>query len=510
MSLTLEINPYLLLTSITIILVFIYRYMQETFTILERLGIPGPKPIWVFGNTHEFKDKNVLDVFSSWREKYGNVYGFYEGFRAGVVINDPEFARDILNKHFEKFYIRTSYRPFIYYPDDLRLISIDGEHWKHQRAVLNKMLNSTATLKQVVGKVVKSSVRMLKGLETERKLCIDGLNMSQFIDNFVSESVARIVLDMDADEIDRHAAIVHRFERESMWSAAADNEISGLARLFPSLTPLLKLGDKKFKSSHDDLVALLRVYLPKAISAQNNNKMKEEDHPSLLSYLTSSRVLSRDIDGSLMRRDLETDETIAHVLSFIGEIFTTMTASIQFMVYELARNPECQEELYKEVTSLFPNEEDVTMDKLQYMEYFDMFFSETYRKHPIAPGVSRICTENCRLRGVNFRQGMTVRVMTSPLYSDPKIFQHPNKFNPHRFSKEDRMSRHQYSFLPFGQGPRGCPGQKLATMTMKIAMIYLVRRYTFSTSNKTQIPLKEALRPSLCPADGVHVNVTPR
>ena len=114
--------------------------------------------------------------------------------------------------------------------------------------------------------------------------------------------------------------------------------------------------------------------------------MKEEDHPSLLSYLTSSRVLSRDIDGSLTRRDLETDETIAHVLSFISEIFTSMTASIQFMVYELARNPECQQELYEEVTSLFPHEKDVTIDNLQYMEYFDMFFSETYRKHPVAPG----------------------------------------------------------------------------------------------------------------------------
>ena len=33
------------------------RYMRDLYTSLERLGIPGPRPVWVFGNTLEFKDK---------------------------------------------------------------------------------------------------------------------------------------------------------------------------------------------------------------------------------------------------------------------------------------------------------------------------------------------------------------------------------------------------------------------------------------------------------------------
>ena len=119
---------------------------------------------------------------------------------------------------------------------------------------------------------------------------------------------------------------------------------------------------------------------------QNNNDLKASDHQSLLSYLTSSRVLSRDVIGYLERRDLTSDETIAHVLSFIGEIFSTMTASLQFMIYELAMNPDCQQTLYEEVMSSCPNDNDVTVNKLQEMEYFDMFYNETYRMHPIAPG----------------------------------------------------------------------------------------------------------------------------
>jgi len=35
----------------------LFRYMRDLYSSLERLGIPGPRPVWVFGNTLEFKDK---------------------------------------------------------------------------------------------------------------------------------------------------------------------------------------------------------------------------------------------------------------------------------------------------------------------------------------------------------------------------------------------------------------------------------------------------------------------
>lgn len=86
---------------------------------------------------------------------------------------------------------------------------------------------------------------------------------------------------------------------------------------------------------------------------QNNNAMKEVDHTSLLSFLNSSKVLTRDIDGSLTRRDLSIDETIAHILSLLSEMYTTTSSIIQFLLYELAMNPDCQEKLLDEVNSLF-------------------------------------------------------------------------------------------------------------------------------------------------------------
>ena len=56
-----------------------------------------------------------------------------------------------------------------------------------------------------------------------------------------------------------------------------------------------------------------------------------------------------------------------------------------------------------------------------------------------------------------------------------------------RFSKENRASRHQYTFLPYGQGPRMCPGQKLAQITLKVFVMSLLRHYRLSTYSETEV-----------------------
>lgn len=31
--------------------------MRKTYSVFETLKIPGPKPVWILGNIHEFKDE---------------------------------------------------------------------------------------------------------------------------------------------------------------------------------------------------------------------------------------------------------------------------------------------------------------------------------------------------------------------------------------------------------------------------------------------------------------------
>ena len=77
--------------------------------------------------------------------------------------------------------------------------------------------------------------------------------------------------------------------------------------------------------------------------------MKPDDDATIFSKLLTAKMRSRDIDGSFTRRPLVDDEILSHAFLIFTEAFKTTSAMIQFLLYELARNPECQERLYEEI-----------------------------------------------------------------------------------------------------------------------------------------------------------------
>jgi cytochrome P450 len=56
-----------------------------------------------------------------------------------------------------------------------------------------------------------------------------------------------------------------------------------------------------------------------------------------------------------------------------------------------------------------------------------------------------------------------------------------------RFTAEEKAKRPQLSHMPFGFGPRNCIGMRLALLQAKIALIELLKRYTFIRAPETEV-----------------------
>ncbi|KAL3884432.1 hypothetical protein ACJMK2_024571 [Sinanodonta woodiana] len=480
------------LTVVTLMVVIrMYRYLSELYSLFSRLNIKGPKPTWVFGNILEFNGKDPLQVFTDWKLKYGKVLGWFEGFKPCININDPEMAKEILIRKFDCFSIRSTYRPFKYYPDDLDLMNTYGEHWRKQRAVFSKSFTPT-TLNQMLERVYRTSSDCINALMRDIEVNSHDMNLTEYAEVFHVETICRAMLEMDDKSLLQHRDLILDAARQSNRSASAENELAGLAKTYPGLTPLLRHFDTKNKESHHRIVKA------------EVNKQKT----SVLCHLLTANVLEVDSSNNMKKRHLTRDETMAHLYAILVEAFATGKALIEFLTYELAMHTDIQENVRREIYKTLGDKENPTYEDLHSLKYLDMVINETLRIHPIAPGVQRTCSEDCVIDGIQFKKGFIVRIMTCTIYNDPKIYPDPEKFIPERFSEERRSDRHPFAFLPFGHGPRICPGYKFTMAETKIFVIKLLRKFRVDISSQTEIPLKTALRPGLCPKNEVHVKLT--
>lgn len=59
---------------------------------------------------------------------------------------------------------------------------------------------------------------------------------------------------------------------------------------------------------------------------------------------------------------------------------------------------------------------------------------------------------------MRIEEGQRILISILGLHYDAEHFPNPEKFDPERFSEQNRTNIKPYTFMPFGEGPRNCIG----------------------------------------------------
>ncbi|XP_046959632.1 probable cytochrome P450 9f2 isoform X2 [Vanessa cardui] len=202
-------------------------------------------------------------------------------------------------------------------------------------------------------------------------------------------------------------------------------------------------------------------------------------------------------------------DLVAQAVLFFMAGFDTVSTAMSFALHELAANPEIQERLVEEIK----NHDSKSGGKLDFasiqsLKYLDMVTSEVLRLWPPGYGLDRICVKDYNMGKPNcdtkddfiVRKGELIIIPTWCFHHDPKLFPDPMKFDPERFSDENKHNIDPAAYMPFGLGPRNCIASRFALCELKVLLYQIMLHTEISPSVKTCLPAKlstESFNPRL-------------
>jgi cytochrome P450 len=224
---------------------------------------------------------------------------------------------------------------------------------------------------------------------------------------------------------------------------------------------------------------------------------KNEQGDDLLSVLLSAAA-ANGWRGPEMR-----DEAITILLAGHETTATALT----WTWYLLARHPHAEVrfhgELDRELGGRTPTAEDVAR-----LPYTGTVLNEALRLYPPAWLIGRRALVDYDLDGYRIAAGSIVIVSPYVTHHDARFYPDPYRFDPERWTPEERRKRPRYAFFPFGGGPRVCIGETFAWTEAVLALATLGQRWRLRLGPGREARLEP--RVTLRPKGGMPMTVERR
>ncbi|KAJ0112407.1 hypothetical protein Patl1_02879 [Pistacia atlantica] len=161
--------------------------------------------------------------------------------------------------------------------------------------------------------------------------------------------------------------------------------------------------------------------------------------------------------------------------SFEG--YGTTATLIALIVYFLANAPNVFGRLKEEHHAIRKNKEDgesLNWEDFQKMEFTNNVIHEATRCGNVAKFVPRKALQDVVFKDYFIPSGWYVFPLFTAVHLDPTLHENPSEFNPWRWTDYKAMSK---TVMPFGGGPRLCPGAELVKVEISFFLHHLVLNY---------------------------------
>lgn len=476
---------------VSLILVF-YVYYKQKFSYWRSRGIPHDAPTFLFGNVLDIlfagdTGKYAINLFKKYNSDY---IGFYGLTKPILFIKDLNLIEHMLTKKFSAFCNRNfAYNPQIEIIISRSLVGAQNSEWRRLRRQLSPVF-TTRRIKMMMHLMMKCGQNLENYLENMSDKIIDmkkiatkyttdvifscgfGMNMNSFLN--------------ESSEVEKYA---QRFYPTSIWGS-----LRKISYIFaPGLITAFR-----YSFYETEATTYFKKVFTEIINLRKKNRLERDD---FIKPLLDIEEQSDELDHF----SYDEDKLLGHAIMFFIAGFDTTSSTIAMTLHELSNNHHIQNRLRNEIKTEIDKHGGLTYESVQNMKYLHMVISETLRKYPPASFVTRDCTEEFRIEntGLVIEKGTSVIISQHSLHWDPKYFPNPETYDPERFSQENIHKIRNFTYLPFGFGPRMCIGDRFALLMAKLGLIYIIKSFCLMQDLKDKKGLEFVRALVIQPKNGI-------
>jgi cytochrome P450 len=423
-------------------------------------GLQRNLPLYLFRRF--FRPGNPILLFEHLAKTFGPVSHYKLGGSNIVFINDPELIREILVTQASSFIKeRTQNRMKILLGEGL--ITSEGEFHMRQRRIAAPAFHRQR-IQAYAEMMVERGAAMRASWQPGQTF-----DMSAAMMELTLEIVARTLFATDVT-----AAI-----RE------INDEVNVIMRLYNYLIALPKAesylrwpipGLIRFRKARATLDA--QVYRMIAERRASN-----EDRGDLLSMLMAARdegetTADAGRNPSVPQTGMSDRQLRDEVITIFLAGYETVANALTWTWYLLSENPGAAERMQHEIDEALRGRLP-TLEDIPQLRYTEMVFAESMRMYPPAWAMGRQSTQVVELGPYRLPAGTYFFFSQYILQRSQEFYPEPLRFDPERFTPEQKAVRPRFAYFPFGGGSRQCIGEAFAWMEGVLILATLAQRWIF-------------------------------
>ncbi|XP_022709023.1 cytochrome P450 3A14-like [Varroa jacobsoni] len=477
------------------------RRRREHFRLFAKRNIPGPKPNFLFGNGLEIYRKGQLACYREWYEKYGEVFGFFNGAIPVLAICNKEIIKLIQTKKFTSFTDRGKIMGPN--PRNKTLIELNGQEWKHARSALTPSftISKLKTVTNGVSEIVDEFQELLE------KAAANGqpIDIYRAFQTLTLDTICRTALGVNYGVLKNpdHPVLLRingLFEMNYSIVLGVLLSFPYLFWLVPWARLFIELLFNKVDRFSNPNIALMADCAKVIQSRRQNLNEKPND---LLQLLIDAQYQEAAVDKHTMDDDADKTGKLRSASShtvktgFSDNIivqnawlvmiagYGTTSSTLASLSHVLMRNPEVQNKMRVELQQNI--KDDINFEALQKLPYMEAVIKETLRMYSPVYRITRLALHDVKLpNGLSIKKGDLLVFPADTVHYREDYFKNPHEFRPERFLNNEVDPA---AYQPFGNGPRNCLGMRFAQLEIKLTLAKLLLRYRLQPVPQTPAKL---------------------